>query len=98
MGKVASQMSDLAVVTSDNPRFEDPELIISDVVAGIEKTNYLQITDRKKAINKILNEMDFSKDVVLIAGKGHEDYQEIKGKKYPFSDSVVASDVLKRRS
>jgi UDP-N-acetylmuramoyl-L-alanyl-D-glutamate--2,6-diaminopimelate ligase len=95
MGKVVSDLSDLAVVTSDNPRFECPNAIIKDIVAGIEKKNFVTIPDRTEAIKKIISEMNPKKDVILIAGKGHEDYQEINGVKHPFSDAKVATQILK---
>lgn len=94
MGDVASELSDLVIVTSDNPRTEDPLNIISDIVKGIKKKNYIEVPDRAAAINKAVS-MAESGDVLLIAGKGHEDYQEISGVRYPFSDKEVLREALK---
>jgi UDP-N-acetylmuramoyl-L-alanyl-D-glutamate--2,6-diaminopimelate ligase len=93
MGKVASEIADAVVVTSDNPRDEDPEQIIQEILSGMHG-NFAIEEDRAKAISVGI----FSAkpgDIVLIAGKGHENYQEIAGKKIPFSDVEQAKDVLK---
>jgi UDP-N-acetylmuramoyl-L-alanyl-D-glutamate--2,6-diaminopimelate ligase len=93
MGKVASKLADVVVLTSDNPRDEAPEEIIEDILKGMHG-NYMVEEDRAKAILvSILSAK--SNDIVLIAGKGHEEYQEIKGKKHHFSDIEQARDVLK---
>ena len=84
MGKAVSEFADKMIVTSDNPRDEAPEDIIIDILAGI-KGSYEAVVDRKKAIVAALTEVK-KKEIVLIAGKGHEEYQEIKGVKHPFSD------------
>ncbi|PMP90544.1 MAG: UDP-N-acetylmuramoyl-L-alanyl-D-glutamate--2,6-diaminopimelate ligase [Hydrogenobaculum sp.] len=92
MGKIASELSDISIITSDNPRFEEPMDIIKDILKGIDSSKGPMIEeDRRKAIALAL---DIAKegDVVVIAGKGHEDYQEIKGVKYHFSDK---EEVLK---
>lgn len=100
MGEIAARYSDLAVVTSDNPRTEDPARIIQDVVEGINKAafpeDYLVIQDRREAINRAI-ELAREGDVVVIAGKGHEDYQIIGTTKYPFDDRSVAREALERR-
>ncbi len=94
MGKTAEAIADLIVLTSDNPRFEEPMAIIEDILSGIEnKGKVLVEQDRKKAIELAIS-MAQEGDVILIAGKGHEDYQEIKGVKYPFKDSEVVKEVL----
>lgn len=88
MAKEAVRLSDRVILTSDNPRFEEPEDIIQDMLAGLnqkEKENVLCITDRTEAI-KTAAALAKKGDVILVAGKGHEDYQEIKGVKYPFDD------------
>ena len=93
MGKIASDLADAVVVTSDNPRTEAPEKIIEDIATGLHG-NFAIEDDRAKAISVGI----FSAkpgDIVLIAGKGHEEYQEIKSKKLPFSDIEQAKDVLK---
>jgi len=94
MGKTAESIADLIVLTSDNPRFEEPMAIIEDILSGIEnKGKVLVEQDRRKAIELAIS-MAQEGDVILIAGKGHEDYQEIKGVKYPFKDSEVVKEVL----
>jgi len=85
MGAVVSKLSDVTIVTSDNPRDEDPDDIIEDIFEGIDDKNTIRIKDRKKAIFKALSIAEEG-DFILIAGKGHEDYQEIKGERMPFSD------------
>jgi UDP-N-acetylmuramoyl-L-alanyl-D-glutamate--2,6-diaminopimelate ligase len=92
MGEAVSAMADLVVVTSDNPRNEDPLAIIDDIIAGMDG-NYLVEPDRAAAIAQAINQARVG-DVVLLAGKGHEDYQEIDGIKLPFSDAEVARRVL----
>lgn len=94
MGKVVSQISDLAVVTSDNPRTEDPKKIIDDILSGISNTQNIFIeVDRKKAIEKAL-EIAQNNDVILIAGKGHEEYQIIGQEKIKFSDREVVASLI----
>ncbi|MCS7171734.1 MAG: UDP-N-acetylmuramoyl-L-alanyl-D-glutamate--2,6-diaminopimelate ligase [Aquificaceae bacterium] len=94
MGKVAENLSDLVIVTSDNPRFEEPEAIIRDILDGMQNIKKVVVEpDRKKAIELAIG-MAEEGDVVVVAGKGHEDYQEIKGVKYPFKDSEVVKEAL----
>lgn len=91
MAAAACEYSDKAIFTSDNPRSEDPEQIIRDMEEGLNtaaKRKYIAITDRKEAIRTALT-LAAAEDIVLIAGKGHEKYQEIKGVKYPFDDKSV---------
>jgi UDP-N-acetylmuramoyl-L-alanyl-D-glutamate--2,6-diaminopimelate ligase len=85
MGEVASTLADFAIVTSDNPRNEEPEEIIKDIVRGIKRKNYQIIPERKAAIFAAL-EMARAKDIVLIAGKGHENYQVFKDRTIHFDD------------
>jgi len=92
MGEVASRLADEVIVTSDNPRHEDPQAIIAEIVAGMN-ANRQVIEDRALAIAAALRRAA-PNDVVLVAGKGHEDYQEIDGKRLPFSDVAVASRLL----
>jgi len=95
MGKIASELSDISIVTSDNPRFEEPMDIIKDILEGIDPSKGPMVEeDRKKAIALALD-IALEGDVVVIAGKGHEDYQEIKGVKYHFSDK---EEVLKYKN
>jgi len=94
MGEIASKYSDQIVLTSDNPRNEDPYDIINDIKLGIKYNKKLVINvDRKSAIKSTIFNAD-SNDIILIAGKGHEDYQEIKEKKYPFDDKLVVNRIL----
>ena len=88
MGRIATSISDLAIITSDNPRYEDPLDIISDIIEGIRSDDYIIEPDREKAIVKAV-EISRAGDVILIAGKGHEDYQEIRGERVKFSDKEI---------
>jgi UDP-N-acetylmuramoyl-L-alanyl-D-glutamate--2,6-diaminopimelate ligase len=93
MGKIATALADKIIITSDNPRSEDPEKIISDIQNGIKATTDIKIeVDRRKAIQRSLTGAS-SGDTILIAGKGHEDYQEIKGVKYPFDDRLIVREL-----
>lgn len=95
MGEVSGRLADLTVITSDNPRFEEPQAIINDIKTGIAKTDgkYVEIADRKEAIRYVIANGQPG-DVIVLAGKGHEDYQEIKGKKYPMDERVLIKEVL----
>ncbi|NLK76757.1 MAG: UDP-N-acetylmuramoyl-L-alanyl-D-glutamate--2,6-diaminopimelate ligase [Clostridiales bacterium] len=95
MGEVSGKLADLTIITSDNPRFEEPQAIIDDIKIGMAKTDgkYVEIIDRKEAI-KYAIEHGQPGDVIVLAGKGHEDYQEIKGKKYPMDERVLIQEVL----
>lgn len=97
MGKIAADMSDTAIITSDNPRFEEPDQIISDIEAGIDislRKKTLSITDRENAI-KTACTLAQANDIILVAGKGHEYYQDVKGVKNSFDDKVVLTKYLK---
>jgi UDP-N-acetylmuramoyl-L-alanyl-D-glutamate--2,6-diaminopimelate ligase len=94
MGRVVTELADFAVITSDNPRSEDPAKIIKDIRKGIRKNNYCLVTDRRLAIGKGLSLMNRD-DCLLIAGKGHEDYQVLKNKTIKFSDVKVVKECLK---
>lgn len=95
MGEVSGKYADLTVITSDNPRDEEPQAIIDDIKTGIGRTNgkYVEIINRKDAI-KYCIEHGEPGDIILLAGKGHEDYQEIKGVKYPMDERVLISEVM----
>ena len=93
MGKVASELSDKVFVTSDNPRTENPFEIINDINFGIEKNNYEVEANREEAIAKAIRTSN-DDAVILIAGKGHEDYQEINGVRNHFSDKEIAIKYL----
>lgn len=98
MGEVSGRLADLTVITSDNPRFEEPQDIIDDIKTGIGKTagRYVEICDRKEAIAYAIDHGEPG-DIIVLAGKGHEDYQEIRGKKYPMDERVLIADILKER-
>lgn len=96
MGKIASDLADYVVITSDNPRSEDAQRIIDDIEKGIIKNNYDKIVNRKNAIKKAI-EMANKDDIVVIAGKGHETCQILKDKVIPFDDREIASNFLDRR-
>jgi UDP-N-acetylmuramoyl-L-alanyl-D-glutamate--2,6-diaminopimelate ligase len=95
MGRIASELADLAIVTSDNPRSEEPEAIIAEIVAGAGDDVEVE-PDRTRAIEQAL-ETAAAGDVVVIAGKGHEQGQEFRnGEKIPFDDREVAREALRR--
>lgn len=96
MGEISGRIADFTVITSDNPRTEDPQKIIEQIESGIKKTkgNYITICDRKEAIKYAL-EMAEKKDIVILAGKGHETYIEINGKKHFFDEREVVKEILK---
>jgi UDP-N-acetylmuramoyl-L-alanyl-D-glutamate--2,6-diaminopimelate ligase len=94
MAKVASELSDRVILTSDNPRSENPEAIIDEMMKGIvplKMGRVLSIVNRKEAIRTAVS-ICKKGDIILIAGKGHEKYQEIKGIKYPFDDKKVLTE------
>jgi UDP-N-acetylmuramoyl-L-alanyl-D-glutamate--2,6-diaminopimelate ligase len=95
MGEVSGKLADLTIITSDNPRFEKPQDIIDDIKIGIGKTDgkYVEICDRKQAI-KYAIEHGQKGDIIVLAGKGHEDYQEIEGVKHPMDERVLIKEVL----
>jgi UDP-N-acetylmuramoyl-L-alanyl-D-glutamate--2,6-diaminopimelate ligase len=93
MGKIATELSDRVIVTSDNPRNENPEAIIEEIKSGIIKNNYTVIENREQAIEKAIKEGG-KNAVILIAGKGHEDYQEVNGVRKYFSDRETAKKYL----
>jgi UDP-N-acetylmuramoyl-L-alanyl-D-glutamate--2,6-diaminopimelate ligase len=93
MGAVADQYADYTILTSDNPRKEDPEAIVRDIEAGFKRKNYEKIVDRKEAISRAIA-LAQPKDIVLIAGKGHEKYQEFGDHTIPFDDVEVAARAL----
>ena len=93
MGKIAETFSDWCIVTSDNPRSEDPRDIIADIVSGMSAGNHEIVVERAEAIHRAIGHARLG-DTVLISGKGHEDYQEINGVKHPFSDVLIAQQAL----
>ncbi|MGE8556027.1 MAG: UDP-N-acetylmuramoyl-L-alanyl-D-glutamate--2,6-diaminopimelate ligase [Chryseobacterium jejuense] len=100
MGNIATKKSTLAIITSDNPRTEDPGQIIKEIEAGVEPQNfskYTSIPDRKEAIKMAIKFAE-PKDIILVAGKGHENYQEINGVKHHFDDKEVINELWKLMS
>jgi UDP-N-acetylmuramoyl-L-alanyl-D-glutamate--2,6-diaminopimelate ligase len=101
MARLAASLADQAILTSDNPRSEDPEAILNDMQAGLDEPELqaktLRITDRRSAIRTAV-QLAKGQDVVLVAGKGHETYQEIKGERFPFDDKLELANALKNRS
>lgn len=94
MGKIASELSDLSIITTDNPRSENPEEIIKEILAGVfNKERVVVIVDRMEAIKEAFHK-SISGDIILLAGKGHEDYQEVNGVKTHFSDKEALEKVL----
>jgi UDP-N-acetylmuramoyl-L-alanyl-D-glutamate--2,6-diaminopimelate ligase len=97
MGRVVTELADYAIVTSDNPRSEDPQFIIRDIRKGIKKNNYCILPERVEAIRKSLS-LAKTGDIVLVAGKGHENYQILKDKILHFDDREVVRECLKSMS
>lgn len=95
MGKIATEKSDYVIFTNDNPRTEDPNTIMNDIIAGVSKDNYEIILDRKSAINKGLSLLK-TNDTLLILGKGHEDYQIIGHEKHHLDDKEIVLEYLKK--
>lgn len=97
MAKIGVTNSDYVIFTSDNPRTENPETILEEMTSGLIEKNYCQVVNREIAIHQAINEAE-KNDIVLIAGKGHEDYQIIGTEKYPFNDSQYAKEALELRN
>ncbi len=96
MGQIATELADHVIITTDNPRHEEPAAIIQDILTGVKRSNYQVITDRKQALIEALDQATAG-DVVLVAGKGHESYQEIKGVKHHFSDLELVAELLNEK-
>ena len=94
MGDIATKYSDYVMFTSDNPRFENPKKILKDITCKLDRKNYKIIVNRKKAIKKSIQKLS-KNDILLLLGKGHEDYQVIKDKKIPFSDKEIVLKYLR---
>ena len=96
MGEISGKIADFTIITSDNPRTEEPEKIVKQIEEGIKKTKgkYIAIVDRVEAIKYAIN-MASKKDIIVLAGKGHEPYQEINGVKYPFDERVIVNQIIK---
>ena len=98
MGEVSGRLADLTIITSDNPRREDPQAIINDIKMGLGRTDgkYVEICDRKEAIAYAIDHGEPG-DIIVLAGKGHEDYQEINDVKYPMDERVLIEEILAER-
>jgi len=95
MGDIATKYSDFVIFTSDNPRYEKPKKILKDITCKLDNKNYKIIVNRKKAIKRGIQMLE-KNDILLLLGKGHEDYQIIKSKKYPFSDKNIVLKYIRR--
>ena len=95
MGEISGRVADFTIITSDNPRTEDPQKIVDQIEEGIKKTkgNYKVIVDRVEAIKEAIK-MANKRDLIVLAGKGHEPYQEINGVKYPFDERIIVKDLI----
>lgn len=95
MGEISGRIADYTIVTSDNPRTEEPEKIVKQIEEGIKKTkgNYTVIVDRIEAIKQAIK-MANKTDIIVLAGKGHEPYQEINGVKHPFDERIIVNDII----
>ena len=95
MGEISGRIADFTIITSDNPRTEDPQKIVDQIEEGIKKTKgkYIVVVDRIEAIREAIKMAD-KKDIVVLAGKGHEPYQEINGIKYPFDERIIVNSII----
>ena len=95
MGEISGRIADFTIITSDNPRTENPETIVKEIEEGIKKTkgNYKVIVDRTEAIKEAIK-MATKMDIIVLAGKGHEPYQEINGKKYPYDERIIVKEII----
>lgn len=95
MGEISGRIADFTIITSDNPRTEEPQKIVAQIEEGIKKTNgkYTVIVDRTEAIKEAIKMAD-KKDIIVLAGKGHEPYQEINGIKYPFDERIIVNSII----
>ncbi|MBP3708239.1 MAG: UDP-N-acetylmuramoyl-L-alanyl-D-glutamate--2,6-diaminopimelate ligase [Clostridia bacterium] len=97
MGEISGRIADYTFITSDNPRTEEPEKIARQIEQGMKKTNgkYEVVVDRTEAIEKAIK-MANKRDIIVLAGKGHEPYQEINGKKFPFDERIIVNDIIEK--
>ena len=97
MGEISGKIADYTIITSDNPRTEEPQKIVDQIEEGIKKTKgkYEVIVDRTEAIEKAIK-MANKRDIIILAGKGHEPYQEINGVKYPFDERIIVNDIIEK--
>ena len=99
MGEISGRIADFTIITSDNPRTENPDKIVEQIEEGIKKTKgkYICIVDRTEAIRKAIKMAD-KKDIIVLAGKGHEPYQEINGVKYPFDERIIVNEIIEEEN
>ncbi|MBR2703999.1 MAG: UDP-N-acetylmuramoyl-L-alanyl-D-glutamate--2,6-diaminopimelate ligase [Clostridia bacterium] len=97
MGEISGRIADYTIITSDNPRTEDPKKIVKQIEEGIKKTNgkYEVVVDRTEAIEHAIK-MANKRDIIVLAGKGHEPYQEIKGEKHPFDERIIVNEIIEK--
>ena len=97
MGEISGKIADYTIITSDNPRTEEPQKIVDQIEEGIKKTKgkYEVIVDRTEAIEKAIK-MATKRDIIILAGKGHEPYQEINGVKYPFDERIIVNEIIEK--
>ena len=95
MGEISGRLADFTIITSDNPRTEDPQKIVDQIEAGMKKTkgNYKVVVDRVEAIKEAIK-MANKRDLIVLAGKGHEPYQEINGVKHPFDERIIVNEII----
>lgn len=95
MGEISGRIADYTIITSDNPRTEDPQKIVDQIEGGIKKTNakYEVVVDRTQAIENAIK-MANKRDIIVLAGKGHEPYQEINGEKFPFDERIIVNEII----
>ena len=97
MGEISGKIADYTIITSDNPRTEDPQKIVDQIEEGIKKTKgkYEVVVDRVEAIERAIK-MANNRDIIILAGKGHEPYQEINGVKHPFDERIIVRDIVEK--
>ena len=97
MGEISGKIADYTIITSDNPRTENPQKIVEQIEEGIKKTKgkYEVVVDRVEAIEHAIK-MANPKDIIILAGKGHEPYQEINGVKHPFDERIIVRDIIEK--
>ena len=95
MGEISGRIADFTFITSDNPRTEKPEEIVAEIEKGIKKTkgNYKVVVDRTEAIKEAIA-MATKLDIIVLAGKGHEPYQEINGEKFPYDERKIVKEII----
>ena len=99
MGEISGRIADFTIITTDNPRTEDPEVIVKEIEEGIKKTkgNYKVVVDRREAVEEAIK-MATKLDIIILAGKGHEPYQEINGVKYPFDERIIVKEIIDNKT